>query len=127
MTLIPATSHYTDSVTSTTIQARTKSNNDYINIIVLPDYYQPTMISLTTAGGVRQSLDSQSWVPITRNSVTEAYAAQVSISHGVFEVNHVNSSALMTVVVYGVSYGHPVFDTIVCMDITTYIHTCVHG
>ena len=109
MTLIPATSHYTDSVTSTTIQARTESNNDYINIIVLPDYYQPTMISLTTAGGVRQSLDSQSWVPITRNSVTKAYAAQVSISHGVFEVNHVNSSALMTVVVYGVSYGHPGF------------------
>ena len=109
MTLIPATSHYTDSITSTTIQTPMESNDDYINIVVLPDYYQPTMISLTTAGGISQSLDSLSWVPIVRNGVTEAYTAQVNIPHGIFEVTHVNSSALMTVVVNGVSYGHPGF------------------
>ena len=74
------------------------------------------MISITTAGGVSQSIGSQSWVAIMRNGVTEAYAAQVNIPHGVFEVTHVNDSALMTVVVYrfvsrrafqAIGYGHP--------------------
>ena len=106
MTLIPATFHYTNSIASTTFQA---TYSHYINIIVLPDYYQPVMMSLTTAGGVSQPLDSLSWVSIIRNNVTEAYAAQVNIPHGVFEVTHDNSSALMTVVVYGFRYGHPGF------------------
>ena len=115
MTLIPATSHYTNSITSSTVEI-TSCYDHYINIIILASYYQPEMISITTAGGVNQSLGSQSWVPIMRNGVTEAYAAQVNIPHGVFEVTHVNDSALMTVVVYGfvsrtsyhaVGYGHP--------------------
>ena len=114
MTLIPATSHYTNSITSSTVEI-TSCYDHYINIIILASYYQPEMISITTVGGVSQSLDSQSWVPIMRNGVTEAYAAQVNIPHGVFEVAHVNDSALMTVVVYGfvtwtlyhVGYGHP--------------------
>ena len=56
-----------------------------------------------------------------RNGITEAYAAQVNIPHGVFEVTHYNDSALMTLVVYGLAtatedylsdtfpegYGHP--------------------
>ena len=115
MTLIPATSHYTNSITSSTVEI-TSCTNHYINIIVLSSYYQPEMISITTAGGVSQSIGSQSWVAIMRNGVTEAYAAQVNIPHGVFEVTHVNDSALMTVVVYGfvsrrafqaIGYGHP--------------------
>ena len=115
MTLIPATSHYTNSITSSTFEISNCSNH-HINIIVLASYYQPDMISITTTGGARQSVDSQSWVPIMRNGVTEAYAAQVNIPHGVFEVTHVNDSALMTVVVYGFAncvlndvegYGHP--------------------
>ena len=115
MTLIPATSHYTNSITSSTVEI-TVCYDHYINIIVLASYYQPEMISITTAGGVNQSIGLQSWVPIMRNSVTEAYAAQVNIPHGVFEVTHVNDSALMTVVVYGfvsrrafqaIGYGHP--------------------
>ena len=115
MTLIPATSHYTNSITSSTVKV-TVCYDHYINIIVLASYYQPEMISITTAGGMNQSFGSQSWVPIIRNGVTEAYAAQVNIPHGVFEVTHVNDSALMTVVVYGFEsqtpfhargYGHP--------------------
>ena len=115
MTLIPATSHYTNSITSSTFEA-SNCYNHYINIIVLAGYYQPEMISIITPEGINQSLDSLSWVPIMRNNVTEAYAAQVNIPHGVFEVTHANNSALMTVVVYGFAslaqnyaegYGHP--------------------
>ena len=115
MTLIPATSHYTNSITSSTFEA-SNCYNHYINIIVLAGYYQPEMISITTPEGINQSLDSLSWVPIMRNNVTEAYAAQLNIPHGVFEVTHANNSALMTLVVYGFAswaqsyaegYGHP--------------------
>ena len=123
MTLIPATFHYTNSIISSTFQMSTHGNyshNHYINIIVLASYYQPEMISITYGGELTKTLDSQTWVPITRNNVTEAYATQVKIPHGVFEVTHLNSSALMTAVVYGFAvrlgafrgniadgYGHP--------------------
>ena len=86
----------------------------------MASYYQPEIISITTAGGATQSLNSQSWVSIIVNNVTVAYATQVNISHDVFEVIHSNSSALMTAVVYGFGiytekevenfaegYGHP--------------------
>ena len=119
MTLIPSTDHYTNSITSSTPNNYySLSYNHSINIIVLADYYQPEMISIASTGGV---LDSLSWVPIMRNNVTDAYAAQVSIPHGIFEVTHVNNSALMTLIVYGLAttadyifsdvfpegYGHP--------------------
>ena len=116
MTIIPATAHYTDSITSATFQSSREDSNPthYLNIIVLASYYQPEMISLTTAGGVSQSVDSQYWIPIIRDNVTDAYAAQVKIPHGVFEISHANKEALMTVVVYGFEtgalfggYGHP--------------------
>ena len=122
MTLIPPTTHYTDNIISSTFQTsvRSSSYNHYINIIVLTSYYQPEMISVTTAGGTTQSLNSQIWVPITVNNATVAYVAQVNISHDVFKVTHSNPSALMTVVVYGFGiytetevpnfaegYGHP--------------------
>ena len=112
MTLIPATSHYTNSITSSTFEI-SNCTNHYINIILLASYYQPEMISITTAGGVNQSLDLLNWVPIMRNNVTEAYATQVNIPHGVFEVTHAKNSDLMTVVMYGFAncvsggYGHP--------------------
>ena len=119
MTLIPAIDHYTNSITSSTFQRSTQvgSHYHYINIIVLASYYQPEMISITTAGGVSRSLDSQSWVPISSGNDTGAYATQVDIPHGVFELAHFNKSALMTVIVYGFEvtaitgftggYGHP--------------------
>ena len=122
MTLIPPTTHYTNNIISSTFETHKRSTiyNHYINIIVLASYYQPEMISITTAGVTTQSLNSHSWVPIIVNNVTVAYAAQVNISHDVFEVTHSDSSALMTVVVYGFGiytetqeenfaegYGHP--------------------
>ena len=125
MTLIPATVHYTNTITSTTFQMSTHKKysymyNHYINIVALASYYQPEMISVTYGGKLTHTLDSQNWVPIIRNNVTEAYATQLKIPHGVFEVTHLNSSALITVVVYGFAvrvgavrgniadgYGHP--------------------
>ena len=121
MTLIPATSHYINSITSTTFNTSEQnvSYSHYINIIVLPDYFQPEMISIT-AEGRNRSLDSETWVPIIRDNVTEAYGAQVEMPDGIFRVVHFNKSALMTVVVYGFTlyldtpspnsaegYGHP--------------------
>ena len=111
MIIIPATTHFVNSITSSSVKNRHTSDY-YINIIVLASYFQPEMISLTTNGGVNQSLDSQNWVPIKVNNVTHAYAAQVKISHDVFTVTHSNMLALMTLMVYGfyrnvVAFGHP--------------------
>ena len=122
MTLVPATTHYTNNIISSTFQPSmgNVSYKHYINIVVLASFYQPDMISVTYGGGLKQSLGSQNWVPIISRNVTEAYACQVTISHDVFEVAHSNDLALMTVVVYGFAvylgtdernfaegYGHP--------------------
>ena len=105
MTLVPATIQYLNRFT---INGLYSSN--YINIIVLAEYYQPSMIYLRT-GGVNMSLDSQEWVPIVVNNITEAYAAQVTVSEGVVQLVHTNKLATMTALVYGfpslVGYGHP--------------------
>ena len=122
MTLIPATIHYTNTITSSTYRNPVPSlygrrHRNYVNIIVMADYYQPSMIFLKTEG-VNQSLESQSWVPIIMNNSTEAYATQVklNITEGMFEIRHINSTALMTAIVYGfdpfqgylsTAYGHP--------------------
>ena len=125
MSMIPPTNHYTNTITSATFEnyeGINTSYNHYINLIVLPDYYQPEMISITTPRGENQTLESLSWVPVRRNNIIEAYAVQVNISyirHDVFEVTHLNKSALMNAVVYGfgiytdsttvtpAGYGHP--------------------
>ena len=122
MTLVPATTHYTSNIISSTFQPSmgNVSYKHYINIVVFASFYQPEMISVTYGGGLKQSLASQNWVPIISRNVTKAYACQVTISHNVFEVAHSNDSALMTVVVYGFAvyldtnesnfaegYGHP--------------------
>ena len=120
MTLIPATTHYTNSFISSTFQSSEANvtHSHYINVIVLSYYYHPELISITTAGEVNQTLDLQTWVPIIRGNITHAYAAQVNISYGVFEVKHFNEAALMTMLVYGFEspgygsiyfegYGHP--------------------
>ena len=108
MTLVPPKSHYTNFIKTSTIQRRIARN--YLNIIVTAEYHQPEAIYLTT-GGANRSLESYSWVPIVRNNITEAYAAQVNVTQGVIQLFHSNKRALMTVVVYGfvsrTGYGHP--------------------
>ena len=119
MVLIPAIDHYTSSITSSTFErALPGSYRHYVNIIVLASYYQPDMMSFT-AGGINldMPLDLLDWVPISNGDIIEAYAAQVNLTHGVFQLTHFNKSALMTVIVYGFEvsnltrstggYGHP--------------------
>ena len=111
LTLVPATAYYNSEINLSTAQSSSYTN--YINIVVLAEYYEPSMIYLM-ANGVNKSLQSQTWTPIRYNSKIEAYGARISISKGAVKVVHTNitaNSASMTVVVYGSnsapSYGHP--------------------
>ena len=110
MTLVPATNQYLNKFDFSTIRNPMESGfNHYVNIIVKEQYYQPNMIYLLV-GGVNRSLDTQQWVPIKVNNITEAYATQVNISEGVTQIFHTDASAQMMTIVYGFNtyeaYGH---------------------
>ena len=106
MMLVPATDHYSNEINLSTISS---GYSNYINIIVLKEYYQPSMMYWIT-GGVKRSLQSQSWNTITFNEVTEAYYTQLSVSNGPVTIIHTTANALMSAVVYGfesrIAYGH---------------------
>ena len=76
---------------------------NFVNIIVLAQYYQPDMIYLIS-GGANKSLDTQEWVPVKVNNVTKAYGTIVTFQ-SVVEIIHTNPSALMTTTV-NERYGH---------------------
>ena len=107
MMLVPATVRYSNEINLSTISS---GYSNYINIIVLKEYYQPSMMYWIT-GGVKRSLQSQSWNTITFNQVTEAYYTQLSVSNGPVTIMHTTTNALMSAVVYGFeydkAYGHP--------------------
>ena len=116
MTLVPSTKQYNDIFTFSVVD-----NNiypmyvySYVNVIVMAEFYQPEKIYLIV-GNESRSLDTQEWVPITNNNVTEAYATQINITYGQVEIYHTNEAALMTVMLYEFSsagsysistYGH---------------------
>ena len=106
MMLVPATVHYSNEINLST---RSSGYDNYVNIIVLKEYYQPSMMYWIT-GGVKRSLQSQSWNTITFNQVTEAYYTQLSVSNGPVTIMHATANALMSAVVYGFAsrkaYGH---------------------
>ena len=101
MMLVPATIHYSNKINLSTISS---GYDNYINIIVLKEYYQPSMMYWIT-GGVKRSLQSQSWNTITFNQVTEAYYTQLSVSNGPVTIMHTTANALMSAVVYGFTHG----------------------
>ena len=107
MMLVPVTDHYSNEINLSTISS---GYSNYINIIVLKEYYQPSMMYWIT-GGVKRSLQSQSWNTIAFNQVTEAYYTQLSVSNGPVTIVHTTVNALMSAVVYGFAYreayGHP--------------------
>ena len=98
MMLVPATVHYTNEINLSTSSSSQYSN--YINIIVLKEYYQPSMMYWIT-GGVKRSLQSHYWAPITWNNVTEAYYTQLSVPSGSIRIIHTSANALTAAVVYG--------------------------
>ena len=107
MMLVPATVHYSNEINLST--SSSSGYNNYINIIVLKEYYQPSMIYWIT-GGVKRSLESLSWNAVTFNKVTEAYYVQLYVSNGLVNIVHNTTDALISAVVYGYgnkrSYGH---------------------
>ena len=112
MTFVPDANLYLNKFDFSTIRnpiVYKSAFNHYVNIIVKEQYYQPNMIYLI-AGGVDRSLDTQQWVPIEVNNITEAYATQVNISEGVTQIFHTDTSAQMMTIVYGFNagdaYGH---------------------
>ena len=82
----------------------------FINIIVMAQYYQPDKIYMIT-DGVKKSLSTQIWTPITVNNAIEAYATKVAVLPAVVEIIHTDKEALMTTMVYGIDqrmgYIHP--------------------
>ena len=98
--LVPATDHYQSKINLSTISS---DFNNYISIIVLKEYYQPSMMYWIT-GGVKRSLLSQSWTAIKFNQVTEAYYTQLSVANGPITIMHTTANALMSAVVYGFDY-----------------------
>ena len=110
MTLVPAKNQYSNKFDAVTIHNTLKPDyNHYINVIVMSQYYQPNMIFLI-AGKVNRSLDTEQWVPIQVNNITEAYATQVRIPEGIAHIVHTNVFAQMMTIVYGFTkfdgYGH---------------------
>jgi len=102
MMLVPSTDHYSSEINLSTI------SSGYANIIVLKEYYQPSMIYRITEG-VKRSLQSLSWNTITFNQVIVAYYTQIFVSDPA-TILHTAANALMSAVVYGFAfreaYGH---------------------
>ena len=128
MSLIPAVNDYSNKILSSTNEYPPKSSTrfsveykHYVNIFVLSAYYQPNSMYLIV-GGENQTLTSHNWVPIVVKGTTEAYATQVelNIDLDIFQIIHLNNSALMSAITYGfgfdlltqnrnrrTGYGHP--------------------
>ena len=111
MVLVPATIHYSNRVLSSTVLHTTEYIHSVI-VIVLAEYYDPSMIFFES-GGNSEALTSQQWVPIQVNSVVEAYYTHINnISTNTFEVFHTDRNALLNTMLYGLSvplhgaYGH---------------------
>ena len=109
LTLVPATVHYSHEINLSTSQSSSYYN--YINIIVLAEYYQPNSIQLKTNGV--NNTQVHSWTSIKYNNIVVAYGTRISIANGETSIVHTNTSASpMTAVVYGAksipSYGHSV-------------------
>jgi len=107
MMLVPAIAHYSNEINLSRISSKYYSN--YINIIVLKEYFQPSMMHLMK-GKVSRSLQSQSWSTIKFNQVTLAYYTQLHVPNSARKIVHTTTNALISAVVYGlgsgIGYGH---------------------
>ena len=105
MTLIPPIKHYYNRFK---FLLDGYNQHNYVNVLVLPEYYQPDKIYLVTSNG-NTSLDTQVWVPINIDGIIEAYATHINVTYHVVEIFHTTGTALMSVMLYGAeieaSYG----------------------
>jgi len=101
MVLVPGTVHYSSKFDTYTIYDENfPSDEHYVNVIVLAQFFQPEMIYLMT-GTKNETLNN--WMEIKADDVTEAYSAHTLIPYGVSTILHADPSALMTVMIYGFS------------------------
>ena len=112
MTLVSSSVHYLNNITFSSFIFSDIHDDIYydddclwnhcINIIVLAQYYQPDMICMVTEG-MNKSLDTQEWMPIKINNITEAYGTTIDniSSVGMGEIIHADKTARMSVIVYG--------------------------
>ena len=103
MMLVPARAHYSNEI-NLSISSSSRHSN-YINIIVLKEYYQPNMIYWIT-GGEKKSLQSHLWNPIIFDHITEAYFTQLSISNNSVNIVQTSTNASISAVVYGFAYSN---------------------
>ena len=107
MALVPAVSQYTNSFTLPTVNSSLNDFLHYLNILIPAEHYQPDQILLN--GQTLQNLGNQ-FTAITVDGVTKAYAAQLTVSSGVYTLVHSNPKGRMGTLVYGFtrigSYGH---------------------
>ena len=119
MTLIPAVNDFSSKIVFSTNHIISHPYYaQFINIIVMAEYFQPRQIYMKS-GRIDETLESYNWVPITVDSNIKAYAAQVYLeaTDKIFQITHFNSSALMSAIIYGFifdlykqvvgGYGHP--------------------
>ena len=109
MIVIPGASYYSNRLEFAT-NPIADFDNDYFNLIVLKEYYQPERIWLL-ASSLTQQLSDADWVPIIVDNVTTAYGLQYPIgNYRPLVIVHTNPAALMTASVYGFNvysgYGH---------------------
>ena len=112
MITVPSIKQYYSNFIFSTIQSINKSASIYqyewyhsINIIVRAQFFNPAMIYLVSNGHNR-SLDTQKWLPIKINNIIEVYTTQVNIPHGISRIFHTDDTAMMIVLLYGLSsYG----------------------
>ena len=107
MALVPAVSHYTNSLTLPIVDSSMNNFTHYLNIIIPAEHYQPDQIFMD--GQSLQSLALE-FVAIVHNGETMAYASQIEVSATTHTLMHGNSRGLFGVVSYGfaryASYGH---------------------
>jgi len=101
MVLVPGTVHYSNKFNIFTLyDEKFPSDEHYVNVVVLEQFFQPEMIYLMT-GTNNETLSN--WMEIKANDVIEAYATHALIPYGVSTIIHADPSTLMTIMVYGFS------------------------
>ena len=114
MTLIPAVNDFSSKIVSSTNHIISHSNyTQFINIIVMAEYFQPSQIYMKV-GRIHKTLESYNWVPITVDNIIEAYAAHVYLeaTDEVFQITHFNTSALMSAIIYGFTFDQYNFQVV---------------
>ena len=107
MTLLSSSNNFASKLRFSTfhLTSNLAYSPNFVNIIVMAEYYQPDQIYLIR-DGAKRSLSTEIWTPIRVKNVVEAYATKVTVLSGIVEVIHSNIMASMSTIVYGVGIGY---------------------